>query len=848
MPIPLFSKSELERFTHASVRAAGQELFRQSSALKKLQIVGTDIIATFRGMPESTVVISRKPLSPFQSACTCGFGYGGACEHVIAAMLAANSRQAIQVGMDFGSPGGDENAITQPAEQVHDQEGNVDKQDDSTSAPIETVEDKPTPRLYIKEWNEVLLVELRFAYLGGIVEYASGDRSREKLVTEPLGRIVKLQRAIVREMDIASGLADAGLVPFRQGTFTPSGDPSAWVRTELQKLSARGFDVYGRESLVNFKTVDAKPSMKLSVTSVSSGLVSCTVDISYEGALAPLSAVFDAVIAGKKYVKLSNGSLGVIPEAWIEKLAVLFAFCEEKPEAGTIRLHETRIAAVSALESVADSIAWEGTKNSVRERLKDFSCAKSKPVPPAFKGALRSYQQAGYEWFYSLSALGLGGCLADDMGLGKTVQALVLLLSEKSANAQPKTSLLVVPTSLLFNWQREARTFAPTLLVMNYHGRDRERFRASDMALADVVLTTYGTVQREIELFKTLSLNYILLDEAQAIKNLLSETAQTIHKISSRNKLALSGTPIENNLSELWSLFSFLNPGMLGSYRRFADGFVRPIEKERNKERAEFLRTLVSPCILRRTKSQVAKELPPKTEILLNVPMTAHQRMLYTMTRDACRADIMRTIDNAGIDRARMHILQALTRLRQICCHPKLVDPAYKGDSGKFEALSDLLDNVVAEKHKSLIFSQFVSVLDLIADKLDERKIRHEYLTGHTANRRRPVDNFQEDPNIPVMLISLKAGGVGLNLTAADYVILFDPWWNPAVENQAADRAYRIGQTKPVFVYKRIAEDSVEQRVIELQKAKRELFDAIITAEQSVFKNIKKEEIERLFE
>jgi non-specific serine/threonine protein kinase len=846
-----FSQEDFEALAQGPILSAGKNLFCNRSGLRQLHIVGPDIIATFKGTPDCTAVISRRESNAIQSACTCGFGYG-ACEHIVAAMLAANSQQAIQMGMDFSAAGSDDSPeelsvspLSHEPEENHT--GQSEQSIPATVTEIETIDGKPAPRLYLKEQNEMLLVELRFAYLDGIVEFPAADRSRENLVTSPSGSIVRLKRSVAREMAFSSRLTTAGLSLFRSGSYTPTGDPVSWVRNDLQSLSAEGIEIYGRDSLMSFKMAQAKPTMKLAVSSVTGSMTDCTMSISYGTANAPLPGVFEAVIAGHTYVKLSDGTTGEIPVEWIEKLALIFSLCEEPPRNEILRFRSTRVAALSVLESIADCLSWEAVKTAGIQRLGDYT--KKRPaVPVTFNGTLREYQQAGYEWFYFLQEFGLGGCLADDMGLGKTVQALALLLNEKASGCKPKTSLLLAPTSLLFNWQREARNFAPGLLVMTYHGRDRKRFRASDMALADLVITTYGTVQREIELFETIGFNYVILDEAQAIKNPLSDTSRMVRRLVSRSKLALSGTPIENNCSELWSLFSFLNPGMLGSFRAFCAGFSRPIEKERSREHLDVLRKIISPCILRRTKSQVARELPPKTEIILTVSMTPHQRTLYTMTRDACRADVLHAIDAEGMDRSRIHILSALTRLRQICCHPLIVDPAYTGDSGKFDALDDLIENAVAEGHKALIFSQFVSVLDLVRARLDGKGIKHEYLTGQTADRRRPVDSFQQNPDIPVMLISLKAGGVGLNLTAADYVIMVDPWWNPAVENQAADRAYRIGQTKPVFVYKLIAEDSVEQRVVEFQKSKQELFDSIITAEQSVFKNLDREDIARLFE
>jgi non-specific serine/threonine protein kinase len=839
----VFSASEIESLAHPAVLESGRTLLNSGTSLKRLEIVGCDVIARFSDV---TAVISRKPGHPIQSACTCGFGYGNACEHVVAAMLAASTETAIQTALDLQSPANDRqvSAATPAAERRELPES----KDVEPPMDVESVRDIPLPRLYLSESDDLLLVELRFCYLKGTVEVMNRDRSREKLVSAPSGRVVRLERSMAREIHWASRLLDADLILYRAGMYTPQADPAEWIRDRLPGLAAGGFEVFGRETLVAHSTSKASPALKLAISQAGNGLIECSIDTTFGEAGVRLTALFEAIIAGKKYVRLSDGSTGEIPQEWIDKLAALFALCDKKPQGNSILLREINAQAIKTLESLSSSTVWDATCAAGLARLKEYRGSRNAVVPQSFKGTLRSYQLAGFQWFHFLKEFGLGGCLADDMGLGKTIQTLALLLHEKEHAVSRRTSLLVVPTSLLFNWQREARTFCPSLLIMTYHGYDRKRYRAGDFGLADVVLTTYGTVQREIELFAAMAFNYIILDEAQAIKNPLSQTAKSVRRLASLYRLALSGTPVENSLSELWSLFAFLNPGMLGPYSRYAASFIRPIEKERSEARIGVLRDLTHPCILRRTKGQVAKELPPKTEVIIKVPLLPRQRSLYEMTRDACRASIMRAIDDQGLAQSRLHVLQALTRLRQICCHPLLVDPSFKGDSGKFEAFEELVENVVAEKHKALVFSPFVSALDLIRKRLCGRAIRHEYLTGQTANRQIPVDAFQADPDIPLMLISLKAGGVGLNLTAADYVILFDPWWNPAVENQAADRAYRIGQTRPVFVYKLIAQDSVEERVLELQKAKRELVDALLTPESGVFKLLQKEEIQRLFD
>jgi non-specific serine/threonine protein kinase len=432
------------------------------------------------------------------------------------------------------------------------------------------------------------------------------------------------------------------------------------------------------------------------------------------------------------------------------------------------------------------------------------------------------------------------------MGLGKTVQTLALLQNEKRG-ARRRTSLLVVPRSLLFNWEREAKAFTPRLLVMRYHGPERKRYSFKEMVFADIVLTTYGTVQRDISRLNRFAFHYVILDEAQAIKNPLSGNSQKIRKLNCRYRLALTGTPVENSLNELWSLFTFLNPGMLGSYRQFSAGFAKPIAQDPTSSKAGLLKEVINPCILRRTKAQVAADLPPKTETVTYCEMEPLQRTLYEVTRDMYRSQITACIDEEGIDRSRLKIVQGLLRLRQICCHPALVDHQFDGASAKYLALQQQLDELVAEGHKVLIFSQFVSALSMLEVQLNRSGIRTAFLCGKTRDRQGVVDLFQNTPDVAAMLISLKAGGTGLNLTAADYVIHLDPWWNPAAENQASDRAYRIGQTRPVFVYKMICKESVEERVLQMQQRKQALFDAVISTEQSIFKQLSREDIVALF-
>jgi len=432
------------------------------------------------------------------------------------------------------------------------------------------------------------------------------------------------------------------------------------------------------------------------------------------------------------------------------------------------------------------------------------------------------------------------------MGTGKTIQALALLQSLKERGEATAPSLIVMPRSLLFNWQREAARFTPELRTLIYADGQRDQTLA-ELSEYDVILTTYGVMLRDIEALSSYRFHYAILDESQAIKNPLSQTARAARRLQADHRLALTGTPVENTTLELWSQFAFLNPGLLGSLEFFRKEFALPIENQRNEETASLLRRLVFPFILRRTKAQIATDLPPRTERVVYCEMEPAQRKAYERFRDYYRATLLGLIEEEGMDRARMKILEGLLRLRQVCNHPRLVDSSFRGSSGKFNELLELLETLRAEGHKALVFSQFTQMLQLVAEALESRGVPYTYLDGSTRDRSARVDEFQTNPDVPFFLISLKAGGFGLNLTAADYVIHIDPWWNPAVEMQAADRAHRIGQEKPVFVYRLIMADSVEEKVLQLQEAKRNLVSQLIQEESGIFKSLDRHDVEVLF-
>ena len=494
-----------------------------------------------------------------------------------------------------------------------------------------------------------------------------------------------------------------------------------------------------------------------------------------------------------------------------------------------------RIDAAAALEHLDDAIApmWHGAQE-VRERGRRLARRGSmetlKATPPAgLQATLRPYQEAGLAWLQSLREHDAGGVLADDMGLGKTLQTISHLVAEKEAGRLDQPALVVAPTSLVGNWMREMARFAPSLRCLAMHGSGRHALWKR-VAESDVVVTTYGLLIRDLERFRERSYHLLILDEAQAIKNRRSQAHRAVKAVDARFHLCISGTPVENDLEELWSLFDVLMPDLLGSAEQFRSLFRYPIEKQRSQSRLEALRERVAPYILRRMKEDVAPELPPKTEIVRPVALTGLQRELYESIRMSAHADVRSIIRKKGLAGSAIAILDALMKLRQVCCDPRLVTvPSARRvkESAKYALFFDLLSTQREQGRRILVFSQFTSMLALLSQGLEERGVAHSVLTGATANRQRAVDEFQEG-RTEVFLISLKAGGTGLNLTRADTVVHYDPWWNPAAQAQATDRAYRIGQTRPVFVYNLITAGSVEERMLALQQRKRHLADTIL--------------------
>jgi len=561
-------------------------------------------------------------------------------------------------------------------------------------------------------------------------------------------------------------------------------------------------------------------------------------DVQYGDTTASLPELLAAVRRGDSMVVLGDGSFGLLPEEWLERFAPLAGMGEKNDD--HLKFRQNQAVLLDAMLAAQPDVDFDATFAHIRQRVRTFRGVEALEQPAGFVGQLRQYQLEGLGWMQFLREFGFGGCLADDMGVGKTAQVLATLEARRAEGKG--TSLVVVPKSVMFNWREESARFTPRLRVLEYHGIDRD---ASQILQHDLVLTTYGTMLRDAPTLSKMTFDYVVLDEAQAIKNSSTASSKAVRLLRGAHRLALSGTPVENHLGELWSLFEFLNPGMLGEARllQMAGGMARNPSEEARQLLAQALR----PFILRRTKQQVAKELPEKTEQTIFCELDGPQRKHYEELRQHYRMSLLEKVRTQGLGRSKMHVLEALLRLRQAACHPGLLDPKKIDEpSAKLDVLLAQLSEIREEGHKALVFSQFTSLLAIVRRRLDQEKVRYEYLDGATTNRQACVETFQTDPGCGLFLISLKAGGLGLNLTAAEYVFLLDPWWNPAVEAQAVDRAHRIGQTRPVFAYRLIARDTVEEKVLQLQKTKRDLADAILSADNSLIRDLKKEDLELL--
>jgi SNF2 family DNA or RNA helicase len=520
-----------------------------------------------------------------------------------------------------------------------------------------------------------------------------------------------------------------------------------------------------------------------------------------------------------RFLPLGEGQFLALTRDLQKRLEELEAFSETRGD--RVRIHPLAALALKdftgRLSHLDADTAWKTRFETFREGLEH-----SFPLPSTLKARLRDYQVEGYQWLARLASLGIGACLADDMGLGKTLQALAIILRR----APDGPTLVVAPTSVCMNWLTETHRYAPTLNVIPFGGTDRETL-VGKLGNMDMLVCSYGLLQQEAELLRLQEWHTIVLDEAQAIKNITTKRAQAAMTLKGKFKLLTTGTPIENHLGELHTLFHFINPGLLGSRDRFSDRFATPIERSNDRDAGKRLKRLIQPFILRRTKAQVLEELPPRTEVILQVELTQEEAAFY----EALRRSALERLEQGDAPAGQRHfkILAEIMKLRRACCHPRLVAPDTNLTSSKLELFAEVVSELLENRHKALVFSQFVSYLALIRELLDSRKIDYRYLDGATSpkERKKEVDAFQAGSG-DLFLISLKAGGLGLNLTAADYVIHMDPWWNPAVEDQASDRAHRIGQQHPVTVYRLVTSHTIEQKIVQLHHDKRDLANSLL--------------------
>lgn len=705
----------------------------------------------------------------------------------------------------------------------------------------------PSIKLYLRELDNFLLFTPAFEYKSK--EVAAGEQSY--IIYEEAGTLYKLYRDKIYEnekLDFISSLHPDFLKQKERGFFYADINDLLVGGTFLnifEKLREKQIPILGFKELSRFKYNTNRPTVRISA---SSGIdwFDVNVEISFGEQTVKIKDVKKALVNKQNYVVLDDGSLGIMPEEWIKKYSALFKLGNVKDD--SIQVSKLHFTLVDQLYDEIDDVQVQAELIEKRQRLEEFKEIKKIKLPKKINASLRDYQKEGFNWLNFLDEFGWGGCLADDMGLGKTLQMITFLAHQKEVNtSDAKTNLVIVPTTLIFNWTKEVEKFCPSLKVHVYRGIERDK-SLSNFNQYDIVLTTYGSVRADIETLSRYRFNYIILDESQAIKNPVSQIAKAVKLLQAKNRVVLTGTPIENNTFDLYSQMDFLNPGMLGSMELFKMEYSSAIDSRRDKDKAEELKRLIFPFILRRTKEQVAKELPEKTEMTLYCEMSTDQRKVYDAFKNEYRDKLLGLIDTEGMNKSRMHILEGLLKLRQICDSPALLS-----DDGDFGTESVKLEEITREiqentgNHKILVFSQFLKMLGLIKNKLQELKIDHEYLDGSTQDRKERVERFQNDPNCRVFLISLRTGGWGINLTEADYVYIVDPWWNPAVEQQAIDRTHRIGQTQKVFAYKMICKDTVEEKIMLLQESKKQLATELISSESGFLKNLSREDIVMLF-
>jgi superfamily II DNA or RNA helicase len=706
---------------------------------------------------------------------------------------------------------------------------------------------EPEVSLQLQEKGDYLVFVPSFSYKG----YKVRPTDKDEIILQQEDGLILVHRNLEKEKEFIGkieNLHSQFIKPEGSSQLALKGTEvlrNNWFFLFVDAMKEMKVPVEGWEVLKNFRFNTSKPKTQIFI---SNGVdwFDAKVDVVFGDQRVTIAEVKKALLNKQSFVQLQDGTLGVLPEEWIKKYSMLFRLGENRQE--KLRLSKFHISVIDELYENRDETELLIELEEKYERLREFNRIKKIDPPAHLKPILRPYQESGFHWLNFLSEVGWGGILADDMGLGKTVQALSFLHHIKEKNKSLK-ALVACPTTLMYNWENEIKKFTPELTYHIHHGAQRTRDKSFFNGF-NVIITTYGTLRSDIKLISEQQFDYVILDESQAIKNPQSKVARAAGLIRSKHRLCMSGTPLQNNTFDIYAQMNFLNPGMLGSVEHFRNDFATPIDKFGEREQKDHLRKLLFPFILRRTKEQVAKDLPEKTETVLYCEMEDAQRKIYDAYRNEYRSKILGTIDEVGIGQSQLTILQGLMKLRQICDSPFILNEQEQmpNESIKLEELArELQENM--GNHKALVFSQFLGMLALIKEKLTELEIPFVYFDGSTSapDREKAVQEFQNNEEIRVFLISLKAGGVGLNLTAASYVYIVDPWWNPAVEQQAIDRTHRIGQTNNIFAYRMICKDTIEDKILVLQERKRALAKDLITDDTGFVKSLSRADVEYLF-
>jgi non-specific serine/threonine protein kinase len=706
---------------------------------------------------------------------------------------------------------------------------------------------EPEIKLQLQEKNEYLVFTPVFLYQGYEVKYTD----KETIFLPENGKIKMIKRDQEKERDFVKKLGslhsnfintENSFNLVLKGTEVLRNN---WFFLFVDAMKEFQVPVIGFEVLKNYRFNTAKPQTRIQI---SNGVdwFDAKVEIIFGDQKVSIEEIKRALNNKQQIVQLNDGTLGILPDEWLKKYSLLFRVGEGKTD--QLRLSKYHLSVIDELYNNIDETEVMIKLEEKYERLRSFNRINEVDPPTQLAEILRPYQVAGYHWLNYLTEVGWGGILADDMGLGKTIQALSSLQRFRDNN-ESMTAIVVCPTTLMFNWENEIKKFTPKLTYRIHHGGERIRDKKIFVD-HDVIITTYGTLRSDIKFMLETNFDYIVLDESQAIKNPQSKVTKAACLLNAKNRLCMSGTPLQNNTFDIYAQMNFLNPGMLGSVEYFRNEFATPIDKFGEREHKEHLKKLLFPFILRRTKEQVAKDLPEKTETILFCEMEEEQRNIYDAYRNDYRDKILGVIKEQGIQKSQLTILQGLMKLRQICDSPAIMNESEQmpNVSVKLDELSrEITENI--GNHKALVFSQFLGMLGLIREKLTELGVKFEYFDGSTSavDREKAIQSFQKNDEVRVFLISLKAGGVGLNLTAADYVYIVDPWWNPAVEQQAIDRTHRIGQTKNIFAYRMICKDTIEDKILQLQDKKRALAKDLVSDDDGFVKTLTREDVEYLF-